>query len=172
MKDEELLGLIQTKLPDTTPSIVYSHRLKLKPYLEKLHDTCSTLLSMGFDHLQTICVTDYPQTGEFEFNYIIGSVQDSLKENIIMVVLRLPRARPIVPTVKDVWPAAVQLEREEFEMLGVRFEGNPELKFLYLPEDWNEIPPLLKDYKLKRWVDEERDRHDLVIERVEHEREH
>jgi NADH:ubiquinone oxidoreductase subunit C len=37
------------------------------------------------------------------------------------------------------------------------------MKRLWLPEDWDEIPPLLKDYKLRRWVDEERERHGLVV---------
>jgi NADH-quinone oxidoreductase subunit C len=170
MKDEELLNLILQRLPESSPQISNPNRIRIKSDPHRLHDDCATLLSLGFDHLQTICVTDYPQTNEFEFNYIIGSVQDHLKRNIVMLVMRVSRSKPVVPTVIDIWPAAKLFEREEFEMLGAWFDGNPEMKFLYLPEDWNEIPPLLKDYKLKRWVDEERDRHNLVIERVEHER--
>ena len=34
------------------------------------------------------------------------------------------------------------------EMLGIVFKGNPELRRVLLPEDWNEIPPLRKDYIL------------------------
>ena len=31
-------------------------------------------------------------------------------------------------------------------MLGVKFEGHPDLRGILLPEDWNDIPPLRKDY--------------------------
>ncbi|MEM0075756.1 MAG: NADH-quinone oxidoreductase subunit C, partial [Conexivisphaerales archaeon] len=110
-----------------------------------------------------------PDKQEFELNYIVGSMDDDKRNNIIMLVTRIPKSNPSLRTVSDVWKAAKLEEREEFEMLGVNFLGNDELQKLYLPEDWNEIPPLLKEYKLKRWVDEERNRHGLVIEKVEHE---
>ena len=53
---------------------------------------------------------------------------------------------PQVPSLTDVWAAAEYHEREAFEMLGIVFEGHPDLRRLLLPEDWNDIPPLRKDY--------------------------
>jgi NADH-quinone oxidoreductase subunit C len=46
-----------------------------------------------------------------------------------------------------VWPGAEYHERETFEMLGVKFDGHPDMRGILLPEDWNDIPPLRKDYK-------------------------
>ena len=58
----------------------------------------------------------------------------------------MERESPKVPSLTDVWTGADYHERETFEMLGIVFEGHPDLRRLLLPEDWNDIPPLRKDY--------------------------
>ncbi|MDG6928845.1 MAG: NADH-quinone oxidoreductase subunit C [Nitrososphaerota archaeon] len=170
MKDDEALRLVQAALGALGEvSAADRNRLRVRTTAEKLPDAAARLKAAGFDYMQTIIGTDYPATGELELCYVVGSVKEGMRNNVAMVFLRLPKERPVVGTLKDVWPAALLFEREEWEMLGIRFEGNPDLKPLYLPEDWNEIPPLLKDYRLKRWVEDERRSHGLVVEHVEHE---
>jgi len=167
MKDEELLQILKDKFP--TAAIADRNRIKIKVKPEELHASCQSLLSLGMNYLHTIAATDYPASGEFEVSYIIGSIEEDKRNNVVMLITRVSKSRPVLQTVSDIWAAAKLEEREEWEMLGVMFEGNDGLERLYLPEDWNEIPPLLKEYKLKRWVDEERERHGLIFERIEHE---
>ena len=52
---------------------------------------------------------------------------------------------PTVPSVVDVWPAANFFEREVFDLLGVRFDGHPNLERIMMPDGW-EGHPLRKDY--------------------------
>jgi NADH-quinone oxidoreductase subunit B/C/D len=51
---------------------------------------------------------------------------------------------PSAATVTDIWPSAAWYEREAYDLMGVRFEGHPDLRRLILPDDW-EGHPLRKD---------------------------
>lgn len=102
---------------------------------------------LGFDHLEVAGGTDYPQRNEFEVIYFIGSVSTAGQEDlVIQLAERVNRDRPRVASLVEVWTGAEYHERETFDMLGIIFEGHPDLRRILLPEDWNDIPPLRKDF--------------------------
>jgi NADH-quinone oxidoreductase subunit C len=64
----------------------------------------------------------------------------------IVLKVRVPREDPKVPSLVPVWPGAGWFERESYDLLGIRYEGHPDLRRIMLPEDW-EGHPLRKDYR-------------------------
>jgi len=59
----------------------------------------------------------------------------------------LSRDDPRVPSVTFLWPGAEWMEREAFDMFGIAFEGNRDLRRIYMPPDYNAFP-LRKDFFL------------------------
>ena len=98
-----------------------------------------------FDYLECVTGVDYPDIQKIVVVYHIYSY--SKKERVILKAF-LDREDPAMPTLVNVWSVANWNERECFDLLGVLFEGHPDLRRLLLPDDW-EGHPLRKDYEEK-----------------------
>jgi NADH-quinone oxidoreductase subunit C len=59
----------------------------------------------------------------------------------------LPRDNPRIPSLTGLWPGAEWLEREAYDMFGIIFEGNRDLRRIYMPPDYVSFP-LRKDFYL------------------------
>jgi NADH:ubiquinone oxidoreductase subunit C len=86
--------------------------------------------------------TELPHERRFEI--VVQLINHDRKERRTIHVIA-PDDPPTVPSVTDVWPTAGFLEREAFDMFGIRFEGHEGLKRILMPDDW-EGYPLRKDY--------------------------
>jgi NADH-quinone oxidoreductase subunit C len=62
-----------------------------------------------------------------------------------VVKVEVPRRDAVVPSVALIWRGARWFEREAYDLVGVRFEGHPDLRRILMPDDW-EGHPLRKDY--------------------------
>jgi NADH-quinone oxidoreductase subunit C len=65
---------------------------------------------------------------------------------VMLRVILTDKANPLIPSVSNLWKAAEFYEREVFDLFGIRFEGHPDLRRIFLDDDWTGFP-LRKDYK-------------------------
>jgi NADH-quinone oxidoreductase subunit C len=100
---------------------------------------------LAFDLLVDLCGVDmYRPEGRFEVVYNLYSLRNKAYARL---KVRLEAENPVVDTVCFVWPAANWHERETFDMFGITFKGHPDLRRMYMPEEY-EYYPLRKDYPL------------------------
>jgi NADH-quinone oxidoreductase subunit C len=97
---------------------------------------------LRFDFLQNLTVVDWPKRGVFECVYHLFSYPFRRE---LAVKTELPRERPRVASAAALWKNAGWLEREQYDLFGVVFEGHPDLRRLLLPDDWVGHP-MRKDY--------------------------
>jgi NADH-quinone oxidoreductase subunit C len=118
--------------------------------LRAVAERCRDHAELKFDLLtDATCVDRFPQEPRFELNYHLVSIP---RRDKIRLKVRLSGSDPVVDTLVPVWPGANWLEREIFDLFGIRFEGHPDLRRILLPEDW-EGYPLRRDYPVEGYRD-------------------
>jgi NADH-quinone oxidoreductase subunit C len=103
---------------------------------------CKTEPGLAFDCLSNLSAVDYPKRNVIQVVYHLYSYTH---RHAFVLKVDAPRDNPVVVTVANVWRHAEWEEREAFDLLGVTFEGHPDLRRILMPEDWPGHP-LRKDF--------------------------
>ena len=107
-----------------------------------------------FDYLADLTAVDWPKR-EKRFD-LVANLYSFAKNERLRLKAHLGE-NETASTIIPIWPVANWLEREIFDMFGIRFDGHPDLRRILLPEEWVGHP-LRKDYDIltqdKAWVKE------------------
>lgn len=96
---------------------------------------------LGFDLLS--CISGVDMLDHLECVYHLRALTRS---QLLQVKVRLDNEKPEVESVVSVWPTANWLERETYDMYGIRYTGHPDLRRMLLDDDF-EGYPLLKSFR-------------------------
>ncbi len=118
---------------------------------EAAHDVLAWLKTdpgQRFNYLTDITAVEYrDRERPIEVVYQLWSLG---RKAALRVKIEMIRERPLdVATVTDLWQAADWLEREVWDMFGIRFAGHPDLRRILMWENYSEGHPLRKDFPLR-----------------------
>ncbi len=135
------------ELKQTMPAAVVSTGMQVNKPLaiikkEDLLKVAGKVKETGFDNLSVITGIDYRDRFEVIYNFF----SYRKKENLVLKVI-LDHEAPAVDSVASIWKVADWLERETFDLVGIKFTGHPNLVRILLPDGWNGHP-LRKDYDM------------------------
>ena len=146
MGRETLIDEIRTKLGDAVEGVSYSFGddvLTVRP--GSLRSLMTALRDAPFDYavlLDLTCVDFAAGEGRLELVYHLYSMSRNVR---LRLKASLSAADPVAETLTGLWKNADWLEREVFDMFGVRFTGHPDLRRLLTYEGF-EGHPLRKSY--------------------------
>jgi NADH-quinone oxidoreductase subunit C len=129
---------------DVTLTVRAEHLIDVLTELKEHPDT-------AFDQLIDVTAIDWARPGErFDVVYLLYSLANKAR---VRVKVGVREDHPHVPTAVDVWEGANWYERETFDMYGIIFDGHPDLRRFYMPEDFMDengepLYPLRKDFPL------------------------
>jgi NADH-quinone oxidoreductase subunit C len=117
-----------------------------REHIRRVAEFLATEPSLGFTFLSDVTSVDrFPLEPRFEVIYHLLSLE---RRERLRLKVRLPGNEPVIASVTPVWPTANWHERESFDLMGIRFEGHPDLRRILMPDDW-EGNPLRKDYPVE-----------------------
>lgn len=149
MTAEEILQVLQERFGEAIlQGEVKGSEIRVKVAPLKSLELCQTLYDLGFEYLNCLSGVDWIEEGELEVVYHISSLRHPRKATI---KVRVPRQNPVVRSVVSIWKTANWHEREAYDLLGIHFEGHPDLRRILTSEDWVGHP-LRKDYEDERLV--------------------
>jgi len=141
LSGKEIAGKLQQRFPG---SIVESSESSLVVKSESLLDIASFLKTapdLDFDYLTAITAVDY--YAYFEVVYQLTSIKHN--HSLVVKTRRYGRDNPVLPSVVSLWRGADFQEREIYDLMGIRFDGHPNMKRIFLWEGFKGHP-LRKDF--------------------------
>jgi len=147
--DVPVVEKLQTRFVDAVQEVVEAHgELTVVVSRAQIVEICRFLKDdpgLRFDILMDMAGVDYlGREPRFEVVYHLYSIPHNRR---LRLKVRVPEADSVVPTVSAVWSTANWHEREAFDMLGIQFTDHPDLRRIYMPDDYPGHP-LRKDFPI------------------------
>jgi NADH-quinone oxidoreductase subunit C len=142
-----ITALIKERFPE---AVLAEHTEDFTPWVEIRKDDLLELALFLRDHetldfLQLMCLSGAHKQKENKLESVLHLFSPQHRHKYaIKVIVDLEDAS--CPSVASVWPTADWHERESFDLVGIHYEGHPDLRRILCPDDWDGHP-LRKDYK-------------------------
>lgn len=152
---ETILRVISEKCPDYD---IYEHRNQLSVTVpkDKIIEVATELRDnpeSSFELLIDVTAIDWLKKRPYRFEvvYFLYSIKHTER---LRIKVPIDEKNCHCPSVVNIWEAANWYEREAYDMYGIKFDGHPDMRRFYMPEDYTDpdsgepIYPLRKDFPI------------------------
>ena len=115
-----------------------------------VHNLLGFLKRSGWKQLSYLSAIDWIDDNKFEMVYIVFNWD---KPVYIQVRTMLDRDNPVINSILPIFPGCKYYERETHEFFGIKFPGNPGHEKQLILEEWDDMPPLRKDFDPRAYSD-------------------
>jgi NADH-quinone oxidoreductase subunit C len=148
----ELLGRAVASVPGVSGFRIEQGELVAQADRDELLSVMTTLRDdprLAFEQMMDLCGVDWPERAE-RFDVVYNLLSVSLNQRVRVIITTNP-ATP-VPSIHTVWPVATWWEREAWDLFGIVFSGQPDLRRI-LTDYGFEGHPLRKDFPMTGYVE-------------------
>ncbi|HXZ82549.1 MAG TPA: NADH-quinone oxidoreductase subunit C [Acidimicrobiales bacterium] len=127
------------------------------PIRERYLEVAGALRRADFDSCSDLCAVDYlthlarplPDGVTPERFEVVVNLLSRREASRVRLRVMVPEHDPVCPSLFSVYPGSENMEREAYDLMGIRFAGHPDPSRILMPEDW-EGHPLRRDYGMGR----------------------
>ena len=137
--DSEMVARLRARFGSGVDPKTYLNQNYIVADLAVLYELLQVLRNDElFDYCVDVTAVHYPQRKDQEFDIVW--ILYSFEHNQRVRVKAMFKDGDTAPSVVELWPTANWLERECYDMFGIRFEGHPDLRRILLPDGWQGFP--------------------------------
>ena len=142
LSGKEIASQLEEKFPDSIVESSQDYVVVKNDFLLDVAAFLKNTPGLDFNYLNYITAIDYYD--HFEVVYMLSSLEHN--HSLVMKTKCYDRENPVLPSVVSLWQGADFQEREIYDLMGIKFEGHPNMKRIFL---WEGFPghPLRKDYE-------------------------
>lgn len=147
---EELNNIMGKSFKLIDAKILDQYQVSYVLSIEEIHKALSVLKNNGFRQLSYLSCIDWPKDNVIEMVYIVMNWEKALH---VQLHANISREEPVVDSILPIYPGAKYYEREAHEFFGVSFPGNPDYEKQLILENWDDMPPMRKDFDPQAYSD-------------------
>jgi len=139
--------LVKQIVIDTVPIIkseeIDLHQIAFEVDKRDIHRILTVLKTSGWKQLSYMSAIDWIDENKFELVYLVFNWD---KPVYVQIRTKINRENPQMDSILPIFPGVKYYEREAHEFFGIAFPGNPDYEKQLILEQWDDIPPLRKDF--------------------------
>ncbi len=129
---------------------VDQHQISFVVEKSDVHHLLTVLKNSGWKQLSYLSAIDWIDDNKFEMVYIVFDWDKGVH---VQVRTLIDRENPSMDSILPIYPGCKYYEREVHEFFGIAFPGNPDYEKQLILEQWDDIPPLRKDFDPSAYSD-------------------